>query len=121
MEPIYKASMKDEKFKYLEITKAFPNRAGRLAQTLTTLKRLIAIEARKSQTNEVKALLIAASEAVDVGFEYNDWTLKMWQGVLDDYEVLGKIAEMKGIIEDQKETIKFYMENDISGRDKTTA
>ena len=111
--------MKDNRYKYVEITKAFPDRAGRLAQTLTTLKRLIQKQVSYKHTSEMEALLITASEAIDIGFEFNEWTKEVWTEVLRDYQDLEEVAKLKNLIQDQAETIQYYEK--LSRRDKKTA
>jgi hypothetical protein len=102
-------TMRDLNEKYYELNKAFPNKAGKLMQVITTQKRLIEGLASSKQTDEVKALLISVAEGYDVTVDILDYMKNVLQGVANDVEALMDGSKVRNIVKDQSELIQHFL------------
>jgi hypothetical protein len=101
--------MRDLNEKYYELNKAFPNKAGKLMQVITTQKRLIEGLASSKQTDDVKALLISVAEGYDVTVDLLDYMKNVLQGVANDAEALMEGSKLRNIVKDQSELIQHFL------------
>ncbi len=114
--------MRDLNEKYYELNKAFPNKAGKLMQVITTQKRLIEGLALSKQTDDVKALLLSVAEGYDVTVDLLDYMKNVLQGVANDAEALMEGSKLRNTVNDQNEFIGLLIQsNDITGKDKRSA
>jgi hypothetical protein len=114
--------MRDLNEKYYELNKAFPNKAGKLMQVITTQKRLIEGLALSKQTDDVKALLLSVAEGYDVTVDLLDYMKNVLQGVANDAEALMEGSKLRNTVNDQNEFIGLLIQsNDITGKDKRAA
>ena len=102
-------TMRDINEKYYELNKAFPNKAGKLMQVITTQKRLIEGLASSKQTDDVKALLISVAEGYDVTVDLLDYMKNVLQGVANDAEALMEGSKVRNICKDQSELIQHFL------------
>jgi hypothetical protein len=102
-------TMRDLNEKYYELNKAFPNKAGKLMQVITTQKRLIEGLASSKQTDDVKALLISVAEGYDVTVDLLDYMKNVLQGVANDAEALMEGSKLRNIVKDQSELIQHFL------------
>jgi len=103
--------MRDHLEKYLEIQKAFPNKAGKLAQILQTQKRLAEQLAKRPQDDNTARLLIAVAEGYDVSVDLVEWFKTQLQEVLNDAENLAEGAKVRNIIDEQSELVSFFLDS----------
>ena len=116
--------MRDLNEKYYELNKAFPNKAGKLMQVITTQKRLIEGLASSKQTDDIKALLLSVAEGYDVTVDLLDYMKNVLQGVANDAEALMEGSKLRNTVNDQNEFIGLLIQsrdNDITGKDKRAA
>jgi len=102
-------TMRDLNEKYYELNKAFPNKAGKLMQVITTQKRLIEGLASSKQTDDVKALLISVAEGYDVTVDLLEYMKNVLQGVANDAEALMEGSKVRNIVKDQSELIQHFL------------
>lgn len=116
--------MRDLNEKYYELNKAFPNKAGKLMQVITTQKRLIEGLASSKQTDDIKALLLSVAEGYDVSVDLLDYMKNVLQGVANDAEALMEGSKLRNTVNDQNEFIGLLIQsrdNDITGKNKGAA
>lgn len=101
--------MRDLRERYLLIRSQFPNKAGELLRLVTAQKRLIHKLSKQKQTQEVKELLIASSEAYDVTLDLLEWTKQIMQGVCDDATALADGSEVRNQVRFQSMIIDEYL------------
>jgi len=109
--------MEDARFKYLALHKGFPDRAGKLDQVAATLKRAIRNYPKHKLSDNAKAILLTASELVDVCEEYNKFMKSLLNQVFVDYSNLSKVAEMQSILDEQAELLKLFLDQDTKPND----
>jgi len=116
--------MRDLNEKYYELNKAFPNKAGKLMQVITTQKRLVEAMANPRLPDDVKALLLSVSEGYEVTVDILDYMKNVLQGVANDAEALMEGSKLRNTVNDQNEFIGLLIQsrdNDITGKDKRAA
>jgi hypothetical protein len=97
--------MRDLNEKYYELNRAFPNKAGKLLQVITTQKRLVEKLAKTKQSEDVKTLLISVAEGYDVSIDLLDYFKNVLQGVANDAEALMDGSKVRNSLNDQNELI----------------
>lgn len=102
--------MRDLYEKYLKLNKAFPNKAGKLLQVITTQKRLIENLSHRKQETEVKELLLSVAEGYDVAIDLLEYMKQVIQGVANDAESLLPGATIRNTVRDQSELISYFLQ-----------
>lgn len=105
---------KDKRWTYLEIQKAWPDKAGKLFQVLTTQKRLInKMAAKRGLDDDTKALLISVAEGYDVAVDLMAWMKQTLKEVAADANALYDGARMRQTIAEQSELITAYFDAEM--------
>lgn len=87
--------------KYIELNKAFPNKAGKLRSLLEAQKRLLL-------ANKPKELMRVTAEAYDVSVNLLEWMRLTLQGVANDAEALrdgARIRNAMKFVQEENETL----------------
>jgi hypothetical protein len=91
--------------KYIQLNRAFPNKAGALLRIITAQKRMVENLARTKQPEEIKNLLTIVAEGHDVANDLMGYMKATLQEVADDSIILIEGAKTRRIIETQAEEI----------------
>ena len=104
--------MTDVTIKYIELNRAFPNKAMKLRSLLEAQKRLLL-------ANKPKELMLVTAECYDVSVDLLDWMKLVLQGVANDAEALrdgAKIRNAMKFVNEENETLWDLMASEANAK-----